>query len=951
MLATPEAHLARLKLALAALALLLTSSLPAAPGPSTPSLEEGFRHPPLAARPRALWPWINGNTDLAEITHELEEAKAKGMGGFDIWDIRPVVDEDKVVPPGQPFMGPGSVKAIAHAVREATRLGLELGLTIASGWNAGGPWTRPEHATMGLFRSEREVRGPGRVTIDLPFPDLPQDYKDQGPALIERDATGRPVFSREVAVLAFPLSADKVIPSTSAVIDLGGRMDAEGRLSWDVPEGRYRVVRYVCANTGQPMISSSALSRGPMIDHFNPEATEAHLRYFIDKLSAELGPLHRTALKYFYTDSYEVRGELWTPGLLEAFERRVGYDMKPFLPALHGHTVVDARTTARFRFDYDKLLSDLIILGHYAKGKEVANRFGLGFVAEAAGPGQPIHNCPFESLKSSGALDVPRGEFWHNHQGKDADLLQVIKGVAAASHIYEKTFVEAESFTSVWLWQERLADLRPTADRAFCEGLNRIYFHTFPHTPRAAGRPGWVYSFGTQIGETEPWWPHAGAFMDYLARTSFLLQQGVFVGDVLYYYGDQAPNFVPPKHVDPSLGRGFDYDVANSDVLLHRLAVRDRRLVLPGGQSYALLALPDDDRMDPKVLARIEELIEAGATVVGRKPTRAYGLARREEADAEVRTRADRLWGEIDGSAVKERKSGLGRLVFGEELRAVLADQGIGPDVAGAGEADAALDFIHRRTPEADIYFLRNTTARPVEAEVSFRTVRPRVERWDAVTGDASPLESRGGTAASLVSLRFDPHGSFFVVFRDGAPAAPSLQADSAEPRAILSVGGAWQVTFPRAFGSTKVTFPALASWTESSRDEIRFFSGIATYLKTIELPALQRRRAVLHLGQVEATARVFVNGKEAGTLWTPPFDLDITRFSRKGVNRLRIEIANLWPNRLIGDAHLPRGRRTTATNIKRLPNAWSTPMADLPNARYGLLPSGLLGPVEVYLE
>jgi hypothetical protein len=591
------------------------SPLLGASPPPSPTLEEGFRHPPLAARPRALWPWINGNTDLAEITHELEEAKAKGMGGFDIWDIRPVVDEDKVVPTGNPFMGPESVGAIAHAAREATRLGLDLGLTIASGWNAGGSWTRPEHATMGLFRSEKVVEGPARVTLVLPFPDLPRDYKDQGPALIERDASGRPVFSREVALLAVPVTADKVIPSVESVIDLGGRMDTEGSLTWDVPKGRYRVVRYVCANTGQPMISSSAASNGPMIDHFNPEATEVHLRYFIDKLTAELGPLEKTALRYLYTDSYEVRGELWTPRLLEEFERRVGYDMRPFLPLLDGHTMVDSETTARFRFDYDKLLSDLIIEGHYAKGKEVANRYGLGFVAEAAGPGQPIHNCPFESLKSSGALDVPRGEFWHNHSGKDAELLQVVKGVAAASHIYEKTFVEAESFTNVWLWQERLADLRPTADRAFCEGLNRIYFHTFPHTPRAAGKPGWVYSFGTQISETQPWWPHAGAFMDYLARTSFLLQQGTFVADVLYYYGDQAPNFVPAKHVDPSLGRGFDYDVTNSDVLLHRLAVQGGRLVLPGGGSYAVLALPDDERMDPAVLAKIEELVAVFSTL------------------------------------------------------------------------------------------------------------------------------------------------------------------------------------------------------------------------------------------------------------------------------------------------------------------------------------------------
>jgi (4-O-methyl)-D-glucuronate---lignin esterase len=933
-----------------ALALLAGAPLHGAAPAATVSLEEGFRHPPLAARPRALWPWINGNTDEVEITHEMAEARAKGMGGFDIWDIRPVVDEDKVVPAGQPFMGPASVKAIAHAVREATRLGLDLGLTIASGWNAGGSWTRPEHATMGLFRSQKEVVGPGRLRIDLPFPELPKDYKDQGPALIERDADGRPAFAREVAVLAMPVTADRLIPSTTDVIDLSGHMDALGHLDWDAPAGRYKVVRYVCANTGQPMISSSVLSNGPMIDHFNPEATEVHLRYFIDKLTAELGPLAKTALKYFYTDSYEVRGELWTPKLLEEFRRRVGYDMTPFLPTLDGSTVVDAETTARFRFDYDKLLSDLIIEGHYAKGKEVANRYGLGFVAEAAGPGQPIHNCPFESLKSSGALDVPRGEFWHHHTGKDAELLQVVKGVASASHIYEKTYVEAESFTSVWLWQERLADLRPTADRAFCEGLNRVYFHTFPHTPGAAGRPGWVYSFGTQISVTQPWWPHARPFMDYLARTSFLLQQGLFVGDVLYYYGDQAPNFVPPKHVDPSLGRGFDYDVTNSDVLLHRISVRDGRLVLPGGGSYAVLALPDDERMDPAVLAKIAELVEAGATVVGRRPTRAYGLNERDKTDAEVRRRADGLWGEVDGVTVKERGVGRGRVAFGKDLRVVLNERGIGPDVAAEGGADEAIDFIHRRTPEADLYFVRNTTDQPLDVNVRFRTTRRKVERWDPVTATISSLDGRIDGASREVRLRFDPNGSFFVVFRDGEPAEPSPPVAS-PPARTLPLAGDWQVTFPLGAATQKLTFPALASWTDSPLEAVRFFSGIATYRKTADLPALGKRRATLHLGRVEATARVFVNDQEAGTLWTPPFALDVTRFLRPGANVLSIEVANLWPNRLIGDAHLTVDKRTTHTNIKRLPNAWSTPMAELPSVKYGLLPSGLLGPVEIRLE
>jgi hypothetical protein len=280
-----------------------------------------------------------------------------------------------------------------------------------------------------------------------------------------------------------------------------------------------------------------------------------------------------------------------------------------------------------------------------------------------------------------------------------------------------------------------------------------------------------------------------------------------------------------------------------------------------------------------------------------------------------------------------------------------LAERGLGPDVAARGEADAALDFIHRRTSEADIYFVRNTTARPFEAEVTFRSSRAMAERWDPVSGEIQPLVARTLGPTSTVLLRFEPNGSFFVLFREGTAAPPKARAAALSPRPALPLARDWKVTFPLGGASEEVAFPALVSWTESSRDDFRFFSGIATYRKEVVVGALGGRRAVLDLGRVEATARVFVNDKEAGTLWTPPFALDVTNLLREGTNLLRVEVANLWPNRLIGDAHLPREKRSTNTNINRLPNAWSTPMKDLPSAKYGLLPSGLLGPVELRFE
>ena len=458
------------------------------------ALREGFISPPVEARPRALWDWVDGNFQLEEITREMEEAARMGMGGFDIWDVRSVMDEAGVVPAGPPFMSDESVEAICHAINEAERLGLDLGLIIASGWNAGGVWTLPEHQTMGLFSSELQVRGPGDKTLQLEFPKLPEMAGKEGRetiALIPRDRDGMPQFYKEVSVISYQIDSSESALVVGQVVDLSDQMNSDGTLLWNVPEGVWKVVQYVCTNTGQPMISSTPNSRGPMIDHFNAEASEKHIRFFIETLEAKLGkPIGKSGLTYFYTDSYEVMGQLWTPSMSAEFENRTGYSLVPYLPALEGAIVGSQEITRRFLYDFRRVLSDLIIENHYTLTREICEENGVGFVAEAAGPGMPLHNCPFESLKASGSLTFPRGEFWHLPDNSDywrrmkgtereTHYLvdnQVIKGVSSASHIYNQKYVEAEAFTGTHLWNEGPGDLKPTGDRAFCEGLNRIIF-------------------------------------------------------------------------------------------------------------------------------------------------------------------------------------------------------------------------------------------------------------------------------------------------------------------------------------------------------------------------------------------------------------------------------------------------------------------------------------------
>ncbi len=967
------------------------------------SLEDGFKNPPVSVRPKGYWDWMNGNFDLPRLTYELEQAKAQGMAGFDIFDIGAVSNPDGMVPAGPEFMGKECLEAISHAVNEAARLDMELGLILSSSWDAGGSWIEPEYASMALYESSVVAEGPGVFSEILPFPELPDSDKGGKKLLIEKDADGFPVYYKDVAVLATPLSEDGIAIDDSKVIDLSDQMEKGGRLNWEILEGKWEITRFVCMNTGEPLKCPSPNSVGRSMDHFNPLATDVHFNYFIDRLQETLGDIRNTPIKYFYLCSYEVVGFVWTPAMLEEFEERRGYSMKSYLPILQGKIIESKDVTERFLYDYQLTLSDLLIENLYLRGREIINPYGLKLCSESGGPGAPIHNVPVDALRALGVLDIPRGEFWNKHQRFDEqghDIMQLVKEISCAAHIYGKKEVQGEAFTSFLHWQEGPAELKPLADKAMCEGLNRFIYHTSPHTTPEAGVPGFVYHAGTHFNSTRVWWPKSKPFSDYLARSCFLLQQGNFVGDVLYYYGDQTPNFVKPKHVDPSLGFGYDYDVTNSEVILKRLDVKEGKLILPDGQSYELLVLPDQDHANLEVLKKIEELVIKGATIVGRKPSRSHGLKDYARRDEGVKELADNLWGSCNGETVMQNQHGLGHVIWGKSLKQVLADRGIGQDFKFISNSDSThLDYIHRRNKDAEIYFVSNTRNECETFDGIFRVHGMIPEIWNPETGTIQKLALYDNQDESCrIPLKLEPHGSLFVIFREPAqqhivslefeenrifPMAENgirtglyadIQSGVSEINGIVDqeglfsftfangkkevlhikhippsfdVTGSWNIDFPPGWGAPdQATFPELISWTDSDQEGIRYFSGIATYNKEFNMPmdSIDDDLIILlDLGSVREVADVYLNGENLQILWKPPYQVDISQAIKPGKNNLSIEVANTWSNRLTGDGRNPEGKPYTLTNITGPDYQNSILWKDAP-----LLESGLMGPVSI---
>lgn len=910
-----------------------------------------FQDPPLDARPGAYWVWLNGNADQAEITRELEEMKAKGMSGAEIWDIGVInPDPGMKVPVGPTFLGPESLASIHHALGEADRLGLNLGLISSSSWNEGGSWISPEDALKAIFVSTTNFSGPAKVTQKLPFP-------------ANRAAKGKdglPLFHQEIAVLAFPAAGKNVISNVTSVINLSARLNAAGELDWEVPPGEWTVMRFVGATTGQSLEVPSPNSRGLMADHMDADAETRNYNYIFGQLLKGGEPLK--ALKLFQEDSIEIREPQnyggvadWTQSFIAEFQQRRGYDPTPYLPVFAGKKFADPQIAGRFLHDYRETVSDLWLDRHYGVAVGMLHARGLAMAGEPGHGGYPRA----EVLGALGMIDIPRGEFWNGRP------FWVAKEAASAAHIYGRKYADAESFTGWRSWQDGPFELKRLADTAFCDGMNRMTIHNFALSPPSAGLPGNCYHAGEHLNVNTTWWPQSAPFFAYLGRCCYLLQQGQPVADACLYYGDDAPNLVATRRIGPSskrldgdtcahcgrpnpapatpLGFGYDYDVMNSDVIEHRLEFKNGRLTLPDGVNYSVLVLPERTEMPLSVLEKLEKLVQAGATLLGPKPTRDVTLADYPQRDKEIQAIADRIWGAGDVGKNVDRRYGQGRVIADRNrMREILQQQGLGPDFSCTSPGKPAdLDYIHRRTLDADIYFVSNTQMEEAEADCVFRVAPRLAQLWLPDTGEIRSCPDSEAVAGGVkLRLRLPPAGSVFVVF--GGQAKPTLPVSTtrgptnAPPP--LEITGSWEVRFPPDLGApTSRVFDKLVSWTTVPDDGVKFFSGTATYLKEFEVPALlptEGGHLELDLGQLRNVAEATLNGQPLGIRWKPPFSYDVTGLVRPGKNKLEVKITNVWANRLAGDSKLPLDKRITRIAQKV--------------GLGGPLEAGLFGPVQL---
>jgi len=619
-----------------------------------------------------------------------------------------------------------------------------------------------------LVFSDTKIEGPAAFKKKLPQPQIRKGYY------------------RDIAVIAFPTpendayrlfnihykagfqSTYGLLPKVSGVpqnavikfdsiIDISEKMDDQGNLEWQVPQGNWTILRVGHTPTGKNNHPSPDSGLGLECDKLSREALDKFWEGGIKPIIDKLGPLMGKTVNNLLIDSYEVGCNNWTRKMRSEFKQRRGYDLFKYFPAISGRIVESELVTEKFLWDFRRTIADLFADNYFSYFSQKCKENGLLSSVEP-------YMGPFENLEVAAEADIVMGEFWASSfntlSGFPADKL-----AASVGHVYGKKYVGAESFTAApyaGKWQNHPGGLKSIGEMLWCTGINRFIFHRYAHQPWMDRLPGMTMGqWGTHFDRTNTWWGMSKPWMKYLARSQYLLQEGQFAADILAFNGQAIPN---DNFYSPELkNSGYDYDSIGTK-LIFDASVKDGKIVLPSGMVYRLLLVLDGKFMTPAILGKIKQLINDGAVVISDKPQLSPSLEGYPASDVKIKTVANEIWGEGDGTAV-DKTYGRGTIISGKKPQQVLSKMGIDPDFRPLSE-NPEISFIHRTYDSTDVYFVACFKNSVSTVDCSFRVTGKKPQLWDPVTGKITEAALwRMEDDRTIVTLTFEPTGSVFVVF------------------------------------------------------------------------------------------------------------------------------------------------------------------------------------------
>ncbi|MDX1936614.1 MAG: glycosyl hydrolase [Flavihumibacter sp.] len=736
-----------------------------------------------------------------------------------------------------------------------------------------------------------------------------------------------------------PQNADAT--AITDVIDLTAFMQADGSIhikasAADIqnpkteialPNGNWVIIRFGYSLTGRQNHPASPEATGLEVDKLDKEAVKKYINTYLDMYKDATGGLMGAkGLQYMILDSYEAGHMTWTKNFPEEFLKRRGYSIKTWIPVLTGRIVQNTTASEKFLWDFRKTIGELIAENHYDVIGEELHKRNMKRYTESH-EDRRIYLADGMDVKRN--ADIPMSAMWTPGSLTGGDNEEVrsegdIRESASVANIYGKPIVAAESMTSIQnAFSFHPGKLKRTADMELASGLNRFVIHTSVHQPLDDKMPGFSLGpFGQYFTRQETWAEQAKAWIDYLARSSYMLQQGKNIADVLYYYGENQNITWLTREKLPAVPAGYEFDFVNATALLNAIDFKNGKLTAISGNTYQLLVLDESAKnMTLPVLKKINQLVKTGAKLVGAKPQQSPSLS---DDVAEFERVVNELWNNPN--------------VLKGSIADALAAINVQEDVVIKNNV-AKILYRHRKAGSLDIYWLNNRSQNVEDIEATFRVAGKVPELWFAETGKTEALSYHIANGFTKVKLHMEPNDALFVVFKNTAT-KNSVELPPVKVKELTSIEGPWDINFQKNRGAPfTAKFNKLASWTDNADTGIKYFSGTATYTKTINASAnwfTKDAELWLNLGDVKNIAELSVNGKPLGIVWKKPFRVNVTSALKPGNNKIEIKVTNLWVNRLIGDAQPGVTNKITYTTMPFY-------QPDAP-----LLPAGLLGPVTI---
>ena len=822
--------------------------------------------PTQEAKPGVRWWWMGSAVDQENLKWNLGEYAKAGIGAVEITPLYGVQGNDKN---DIPYLSPKWMDMLKFVEKENKQVGIETDMATGTGWPFGGPWVPISEAACKAVFVDTIVDVKQKL-MEIEF-NVPQKER---------------AFAKLKVIKAFPVEGEKY---------------------------KKRVIALYESRTRQKVKRAAPGGEGYVIDHFDSTAVANYLQHIDSAFVASKTPYPHT----FFNDSYEVYGANWTPTLLTEFEKYHGYKLQDKFPEfLDGDAVVVS--------DYRETLGDMLLKNFTEQWTAWANKRGAITRNQA-------HGSPANLIDCYAAVDIPEIEgfgltnFGIKGLRKDPGKtrpnfsdLSMLKYAPSAAHITGKKYTSSETFT--WLtehFRTSLSQMKPDMDLMFVSGINHMFFHGTPYSPKEAEWPGWLFYASINMNPMNSIWHDAPSFFDYITRCQSFLQMGKPDNDFLIYlpvydmWDEQpgrlllfsihhmaklAPKFIDAIHRINNSGYDGDYI---SDNFIRSTRFKDGQLITSGGTGYKALVVPAAHLMPNDVLAHLLKLAQQGATIVFLEnyPTDVPGYGQLEQKRKTYQQTLQKL-PSVSFSETTVTPVGKGKIITGTDYARTLASCNIPQEEM---KTKFGLQAIRRVNDSGHHYFISSLQDKGVNDWVTLGTKAKAAAFFNPMTGECGETKVRQTGEQTQVYLQLKSGESVILqTYQQPLQAARPWNYIQEQPFS-LSLDHGWKLHFAESEPEIKGTFniDRPCSWTGIDHPAAKINMGSGVYSLDIELPALQADDWVLDLGDVRESARVRINGQEAGCAWAVPYQLRVGHLLKSGKNHIEIEVTNLPANRI----------------------------------------------------